>query len=165
MKSRFDLHHLSFFNLRRASNGVSGRCRGQIFGRNLLLELSSCRIMANPSIVLSDLQACRCSSTVKVYDFRKRARWRADGVDMLLLSWLFSHGELIATVYEIKMPKKDEKSVEPAVYFPELFPDVLGTTCGDGMKGYLSPCSGETHPLIFRSPVKGMEGILTNQLM
>ncbi|KAH0883322.1 hypothetical protein HID58_059418, partial [Brassica napus] len=30
------------------------------------------------------------------------------------------------------------------------------------LKGYLSPCSRETHPLIFRSPVKGMEGILTN---
>ncbi|KAH0862253.1 hypothetical protein HID58_079464, partial [Brassica napus] len=28
--------------------------------------------------------------------------------------WLFSQGELTATVYEIKMPKKDEKSVEPA---------------------------------------------------
>ncbi|KAF3537547.1 hypothetical protein F2Q69_00021085 [Brassica cretica] len=99
-------------------------------------------IMANPSIVLSDLQAFRCSSTVKVSGFRKRAQWRADGVDMLLLSWFFSHGELIATVYEIKMPRKS-----------------------DGMKGYLSPCSRETHPLIFRSPVKGMEGILTNQLM
>ncbi|CAN7026049.1 unnamed protein product [Brassica oleracea var. botrytis] len=49
--------------------------------------------------------------------------------------------------------------------FSELFPDVFGTTCSDGMKGYLTPCSGETHLPIFRSPVKGMEGILTNQLM
>ncbi|KAF2605326.1 hypothetical protein F2Q70_00025304 [Brassica cretica] len=69
----------------------------------------------------SFLRAFRFSSTVKVSDFGKRARWRADGVDMLLLS--------------------------------------------DGMEGYLSPCSRETHPFIFRSPVKGMEGILTNQLM
>ncbi|WZZ85616.1 hypothetical protein YC2023_114195 [Brassica napus] len=41
----------------------------------------------------------------------------------------------------------------------------LGDRRSDGMKGYLSPCSGETRPLIFRCPVKGMEGILTNQLM
>ncbi|WZZ77662.1 hypothetical protein YC2023_098234 [Brassica napus] len=102
-------------------------------------------------------------------------------------SWLFSQGELTATVYEIKMPKKDEKSVEPAeieegkvniepelrfinqmknnfLIFFNLTVDEYEVSC-DGMKGYLSPCSGETHPLIFRSPVKGMEGILTNQLM
>ncbi|CAF2094707.1 unnamed protein product [Brassica napus] len=42
--------------------------------------------MANPSIILSDFQACCCSSTVKVSDFVKLARWRADGVDVLLLS-------------------------------------------------------------------------------
>ncbi|KAH0931468.1 hypothetical protein HID58_008585, partial [Brassica napus] len=42
-------------------------------------------IMANPSIILSDFQACCCSSTVKVSDFVKLARWRADGVDVLLL--------------------------------------------------------------------------------
>ncbi|CDY26801.1 BnaC09g09280D [Brassica napus] len=108
----------------------------------------------------------------------------ADGVDMLLLS----HGELIATVYEIKMPKKMmKKNVEPAeieegkvnigpelrfinqmknnfLIFFNLTVDECEVSC-DGMKGYLSPCSGETRPLIFRCPVKGMEGILTNQLM
>nr|VDD28901.1 unnamed protein product [Brassica oleracea] len=111
-------------------------------------------------------------------------RCEADGVDMLLLS----HGELIATVYEIKMPKKMmKKNVEPAeieegkvnigpelrfinqmknnfLIFFNLTVDECEVSC-DGMKGYLSPCSGETRPLIFRCPVKGMEGILTNQLM
>ncbi|CAF1717818.1 unnamed protein product [Brassica oleracea var. botrytis] len=102
--------------------------------------------------------------------------------------WFFSHGELIATVYEIKMPKKMmKKNVEPAeieegkvnigpelrfinqmknnfLIFFNLTVDECEVSC-DGMKGYLSPCSGETRPLIFRCPVKGMEGILTNQLM
>ncbi|XP_048226766.1 5'-3' exoribonuclease 3 isoform X2 [Ricinus communis] len=32
----------------------------------------------------------------------------------------------------------------------------------DGMNGYISPCSGDTHPPIFRSPVAGMEDILDN---
>ncbi|KAG2255302.1 hypothetical protein Bca52824_074596 [Brassica carinata] len=40
-------------------------------------------------------------------------------------SWLFSHGEFIATVYEIKMPKKDEKSVEPAGWYEELLESVF----------------------------------------
>ncbi|KFK41999.1 hypothetical protein AALP_AA2G199000 [Arabis alpina] len=35
----------------------------------------------------------------------------------------------------------------------------------DGMNGYLTPCSGETHPPIFRSPMEGMEDILTNQVI
>ncbi|CAN8234583.1 unnamed protein product [Cochlearia groenlandica] len=35
----------------------------------------------------------------------------------------------------------------------------------DGMNGYLSPCSGETHPPVFRSPMKGMEDILANQVI
>jgi len=47
----------------------------------------------------------------------------------------------------------------------KLFPDVLITTCSDGMNGYLTPCSGETHPPVFRSPMEGMEDILTNQVM
>ncbi|CAF1914477.1 unnamed protein product [Brassica napus] len=99
-------------------------------------------------------------------------------------SWFFSHGELIATVYEIKMPKKCKKlkeieegkvNIGPELRFINqmknnfliffnLTVDECEISC-DGMKGYLRPCPGETHPLIFRSPVKGMEGILTNQLM
>ncbi|CAG7898429.1 unnamed protein product, partial [Brassica rapa] len=33
----------------------------------------------------------------------------------------------------------------------------------DGMKGYLTPCLGETNPPIFRSPAKGMEDILNKK--
>ncbi|CAF2106110.1 unnamed protein product [Brassica oleracea] len=43
------------------------------FLRNVTRCNDSSPIMANPSMVLSDLQACRCSSTVKVSDFGKRA--------------------------------------------------------------------------------------------
>ncbi|KAG2254389.1 hypothetical protein Bca52824_084525 [Brassica carinata] len=35
----------------------------------------------------------------------------------------------------------------------------------DAMNGYLTPCSGETHPPVFRSPVEGMEDILDNQVI
>ncbi|XP_042991601.1 5'-3' exoribonuclease 3 [Carya illinoinensis] len=34
-----------------------------------------------------------------------------------------------------------------------------------GMNGYLSPCAGEPHPPIFRSPVIGMEDIIDNQVI
>ncbi|WZZ34098.1 hypothetical protein YC2023_017499 [Brassica napus] len=70
--------------------------------------------------------------------------WRADGVDMLLL--------------------RMKKNVQPAE-IEEGKVNIGPELSCDGMKGYLRPCPGETHPLIFRSPVKGMEGILTNQLM
>ncbi|OAY50600.1 5'-3' exoribonuclease 3 isoform X2 [Manihot esculenta] len=35
----------------------------------------------------------------------------------------------------------------------------------DGMNGYISPCSGDTQPPIFRSPVAGMEDILDNEVI
>ncbi|KDP36941.1 hypothetical protein JCGZ_08232 [Jatropha curcas] len=35
----------------------------------------------------------------------------------------------------------------------------------DGMNGYISPCSGDTQPPIFRSPVVGMEDILDNEVI
>ncbi|XP_021911123.1 5'-3' exoribonuclease 3-like isoform X2 [Carica papaya] len=35
----------------------------------------------------------------------------------------------------------------------------------DGMNGYISPCFGDTHPPIFRSPVAGMEDILANEVI
>uniref|UniRef100_A0A3N7EL97 5'-3' exoribonuclease n=1 Tax=Populus trichocarpa TaxID=3694 RepID=A0A3N7EL97_POPTR len=35
----------------------------------------------------------------------------------------------------------------------------------DGMNGYLSPCAGDTHPPIFRSPVVSMEDILANEVI
>ncbi|KAJ7966853.1 5'-3' exoribonuclease [Quillaja saponaria] len=36
---------------------------------------------------------------------------------------------------------------------------------GDGMNGYISPCGGEPCPLIFRSPVAGMEDIMDNHVI
>ncbi|XP_022769156.1 5'-3' exoribonuclease 3-like isoform X2 [Durio zibethinus] len=35
----------------------------------------------------------------------------------------------------------------------------------DGMNGYISPCAGDTHPPIFRSPIKDMEDILANEVI
>ncbi|XP_010536355.1 PREDICTED: 5'-3' exoribonuclease 3 [Tarenaya hassleriana] len=35
----------------------------------------------------------------------------------------------------------------------------------DCMNGYLTLCSGETHPPIFRSPIQGMEDILANEVI
>ncbi|MBA0879672.1 hypothetical protein Goshw_015012 [Gossypium schwendimanii] len=35
----------------------------------------------------------------------------------------------------------------------------------DGMNGYIFPCAGDTHPPIFRSPIKDMEDILANEVI
>lgn len=37
--------------------------------------------------------------------------------------------------------------------------------CSGGMNGYLSLCNGDPCPPVFRSPVKGMEDIMDNQVM
>lgn len=37
--------------------------------------------------------------------------------------------------------------------------------CSGGMNGYLSLCDGDPCPPVFRSPVKGMEDIMDNQVM
>ncbi|XWS14476.1 hypothetical protein CRYUN_Cryun35bG0012800 [Craigia yunnanensis] len=42
----------------------------------------------------------------------------------------------------------------------EVKPDV-----SDGMNGYISPCAGDTHPPIFRSPIKNMEDLLANEVI
>ncbi|CAN6845741.1 unnamed protein product [Brassica oleracea] len=93
--------------------------------------------------------------------------WRADGVDMLLLR--MKKNVEPAEIEEGKV------NIGPELRFINqmknnflIFFNLTVAECEvscDGMKGYLSPCPGETHPLIFRSPAKGMEGILTNQLM
>ncbi|XVE69753.1 hypothetical protein DITRI_Ditri10aG0016500 [Diplodiscus trichospermus] len=46
----------------------------------------------------------------------------------------------------------------------EVKPD-LRSACSDGMNGYISPCAGDTHPPIFRSPIKDMEDILANEVI
>ncbi|KAL1099983.1 hypothetical protein V6Z11_D05G198400 [Gossypium hirsutum] len=42
----------------------------------------------------------------------------------------------------------------------EVKPDL-----SDGMNGYIFPCAGDTHPPIFRSPIKDMEDILANEVI
>lgn len=46
-------------------------------------------------------------------------------------------------------------------YFLILFRDA----CSEGMNGYISPCTGEPCPPVFRSPVESMEDIMDNQVM
>ncbi|XP_055962130.1 5'-3' exoribonuclease 3-like isoform X2 [Mercurialis annua] len=41
----------------------------------------------------------------------------------------------------------------------------LRAKCSDGMNGYISPCSGDTHPAIFRSPVGDMEDNSDNRVI
>ncbi|KAK8551789.1 hypothetical protein V6N13_120223 [Hibiscus sabdariffa] len=42
----------------------------------------------------------------------------------------------------------------------EVKPDL-----SDGMNGYIFPCAGDSHPPIFRSPIKDMEDILANEVI
>ncbi|TYJ34911.1 hypothetical protein E1A91_A05G200200v1 [Gossypium mustelinum] len=46
------------------------------------------------------------------------------------------------------------------VEIEEVKPDL-----SDGMNGYIFPCAGDTHPPIFRSPIKDMEDILANEVI
>ena len=46
-----------------------------------------------------------------------------------------------------------------------LFSDLLKATCSGGMNGYISLCSGDPCPPIFRSPIAGLEDIMDNQVM
>ncbi|KAJ0024742.1 hypothetical protein Pint_09130 [Pistacia integerrima] len=46
-----------------------------------------------------------------------------------------------------------------------LFMILFRVMCSGGMNGYISPCAGDPHPPIFRSPVDGMEDIMGNQVV
>ncbi|XP_038991449.1 5'-3' exoribonuclease 3-like isoform X2 [Hibiscus syriacus] len=43
--------------------------------------------------------------------------------------------------------------------------DKVKPDLSDGMNGYIFPCAGDSHPPIFRSPIKDMEDILANEVM
>ncbi|KAJ6405881.1 hypothetical protein OIU84_013782 [Salix udensis] len=45
------------------------------------------------------------------------------------------------------------------------FKERINPKLSDGMNGFLSPCAGDTHPPIFRSPVVSMEDILANEVI
>ncbi|GMI91317.1 5'-3' EXORIBONUCLEASE 3, 5'-3' exoribonuclease 3 [Hibiscus trionum] len=49
---------------------------------------------------------------------------------------------------------------EQRVELEEVKPDL-----SDGMNGYIFPCAGDSHPPIFRSPIKDMEDILANEVV
>ncbi|XP_060173494.1 5'-3' exoribonuclease 3-like isoform X1 [Lycium barbarum] len=47
----------------------------------------------------------------------------------------------------------------------ERLDPITRSTCSGGMNGYLSLCSGDPCPPIFRSPIEGMENITQNQVI
>ncbi|GLT57929.1 hypothetical protein SLA2020_308650 [Shorea laevis] len=48
-------------------------------------------------------------------------------------------------------------------YVP-TFSDSFRTTCGEG-NGYISPCAGDTHPPVFRSPIGCMEDVMAIEVI
>uniref|UniRef100_A0A1J3FKE4 5'-3' exoribonuclease n=1 Tax=Noccaea caerulescens TaxID=107243 RepID=A0A1J3FKE4_NOCCA len=77
--------------------------------------------------------------------------------DMLFIATSHRLAELIFSLDNHVRQLSERERVDIKVKIrPEL---------SDGMNGYLTPCAGETHPPIFRSPIEGMEDILTNQVI
>jgi len=50
------------------------------------------------------------------------------------------------------------------IFFPDILTPALILYSG-GMNGYITLCSGDPCPPIFRSPVDGLEDIMDNQVM
>ncbi|KAJ6773576.1 5'-_3' EXORIBONUCLEASE [Salix purpurea] len=87
----------------------------------------------------------------------EEARRNSMMFDMLFVSSSHSLSESIYLLDNHCKQLTDKERVEVKERInPEL---------SDGMNGYLSPCSGDTHPPIFRSPVVGMEDILANEVI
>ncbi|KAG5381042.1 hypothetical protein IGI04_028884 [Brassica rapa subsp. trilocularis] len=77
--------------------------------------------------------------------------------DMLFIATSHRLAELIFSLdNHCRQLSEKERLYYKAKIRPEL---------SDGMNGYLTPCSGETHPPVFRSPVEGKEDILDNQVI
>ncbi|XP_044510713.1 5'-3' exoribonuclease 3-like isoform X2 [Mangifera indica] len=77
--------------------------------------------------------------------------------DMLFV--LLSH-PLSASIYTLDEHCKQLTSKQRAEVKERIKPELSG-----GMNGYISPCAGDPHPPIFRSPVDGMEDIMGNQVV
>ncbi|KAH9759022.1 5'-3' exoribonuclease [Citrus sinensis] len=85
----------------------------------------------------------------------EEARRNSIMADMLFV--LLSH-PLSASIYTLDEHCKQLKIKERVEVKERLNPD-------DGMNGYISPCAGDPHPPVFRSPVASMEDIMGNQVL
>ncbi|KAJ4847870.1 5'-3' exoribonuclease 3 [Turnera subulata] len=88
----------------------------------------------------------------------EEARRNSMMFDMLFV--LSSH-PLSETIYPLDKRSK-QFSVKERIEVKEQIKPELRASCSDGMNGYISPCAGDAHPPIFRSPVEGLEDILDN---
>ncbi|KAI5596766.1 hypothetical protein BDE02_02G023400 [Populus trichocarpa] len=87
----------------------------------------------------------------------EEARRNSMTFDMLFVSSSHSLSESIYLLDNHCKQLTDKQRAEVKEHInPEL---------SDGMNGYLSPCAGDTHPPIFRSPVVSMEDILANEVI
>ncbi|KAL9395550.1 hypothetical protein Peur_009803 [Populus x canadensis] len=87
----------------------------------------------------------------------EEARRNSTMFDMLFVS---SSHSLSESIYLLDNHCKQLTDKERAEVKERINPEL-----SDGMNGYLSPCAGDTHPPIFRSPVISMEDILANEVI
>ncbi|ESR48395.1 5'-3' exoribonuclease [Citrus sinensis] len=90
----------------------------------------------------------------------EEARRNSIMADMLFV--LLSH-PLSASIYTLDEHCKQLKIKERVEVKERLNPEL--SMCSDGMNGYISPCAGDPHPPVFRSPVASMEDIMGNQVL
>ncbi|CAN1314862.1 5'-3' exoribonuclease 3 [Linum perenne] len=91
----------------------------------------------------------------------EEARRNSFMFDMLFVS---SSHTLAQCIYLLDNQSKQLTNNERIEIKERINPE-LRATCSDGMNGYISPCGGDTHPPVFRSPVAGMEDILDNEVI
>ncbi|CAI0435299.1 unnamed protein product [Linum tenue] len=91
----------------------------------------------------------------------EEARRNSFMFDMLFVS---SSHTLAQCIYLLDNKSKQMTNNE-RIGIKECINPELRPTCSDGMNGYISPCAGDTHPPVFRSPVTGMEDILDNEVI
>ncbi|KAK2660700.1 hypothetical protein Ddye_007233 [Dipteronia dyeriana] len=91
----------------------------------------------------------------------EEARRNSTMADMLFVQ--LSH-PLSASIYTLDEHCKKLTAKERAEVKECLKPEIRDM-CSGGMNGYISPCGGDPHPPIFRSPVAGLEDIMDNQVL
>ncbi|XP_038715665.1 5'-3' exoribonuclease 3-like isoform X2 [Tripterygium wilfordii] len=79
---------------------------------------------------------------------------------MLDMLFVLSSHPLSVSIYSLDNRSKQLTDQERANIKELIKPELSG-----GMNGYISPCAGDTHPPIFRSPVERMEDIMDNQVI
>ncbi|CAN1819048.1 5'-3' exoribonuclease 3, partial [Linum perenne] len=91
----------------------------------------------------------------------EEARRNSFMFDMLFVS---SSHTLAQCIYLLDNQSKLLTDIERTDFKERINPESRAT-CSDGMHGYISPCAGDTHPPVFRSPVAGMEDVLDNEVI